>query len=132
MTGLAPADTSEGPSFSLGHIIVTNRAQKALEQFGLQPEMYLERHGQRDWGDVDADEANANYEYFEEGRGPIVSTYRFHPKNWNVSLTVYTDGNRRLTAVALTREAMKVGFLESMRRKAANLEGARPFTSVER
>ena len=87
--------------FTLGHIVVTNRAAEILAAAGLSVESLLERHQSGDWGDVTDDQKQINDDCIDRNFS-IVSTYTT-PDGQTV--TVFTMADRTRTLVHLAQPA---------------------------
>lgn len=62
------------PKFQLGRLLITPGAQEALAETGESVWTYFARHAQGDWGEVDAEDAAANYEALKDGNR-LLSAY---------------------------------------------------------
>ncbi|MGO8750602.1 MAG: hypothetical protein ACLQNE_32030 [Thermoguttaceae bacterium] len=63
------------PKFSLGQLVATPGALRALEEAGQSPAFFLDRHVQGDWGEVDTSDWRANDEALVSGER-LLSAYR--------------------------------------------------------
>ncbi len=63
------------PKFSLGQLVATPGALRAMEEAGQSPGYFLERHLAGDWGEVDQDDWRANDEALVSGER-LLSAYR--------------------------------------------------------
>ena len=61
--------------FSLGQVVATPGALEALAEAGQTPEFFLEMHVAGNWGNVDAEDRDANDQALVNG-GRILSAYR--------------------------------------------------------
>lgn len=96
---LKPARTP-GPLFSPGEIVGTPAALAVLRQHNLHPIRLLARHLHGDWGEVSADDANANGDALaNEGR--ILSCYVMPAGE---RLWVITECDRSVTTILLPGE----------------------------
>ena len=68
------------PLFNLGQVVATPGALEALEKAGQTPAEFLDRHIRGDWGEVDAEDRQANEEARKNG-GRILSAYTKRPAN---------------------------------------------------
>ena len=84
-------------TFALGQCAVSRAAAVAL---GI-PKAYalIERHGKRDWGDVDENAKRQNETALTTGTGHIVSTFKL-----DVEVLVITAPDHSLTIAKLTNE----------------------------
>jgi hypothetical protein len=88
------------PKFSLGQIVATPGAIRALEESGQTPQFFLDRHVQGDWGVVDEADKTLNDQALANGER-LLSAYR---TLGNVRLWVITEANRASTCVLLPEE----------------------------
>ena len=93
-----PRDAPRGkvPKFTLGRTMITAGALAALNHEDVLTA--LNRHVVGDWGEVDAEDWNANERALCEG-GRIVSVYRSSQRFY-----VITEWDRSLTTVLLPEE----------------------------
>jgi hypothetical protein len=63
------------PKFSLGRLLATPGALKALEESGQSPGFFLEKHVAGDWGEVCDDDKRANDQALVDG-SRILSAYK--------------------------------------------------------
>jgi hypothetical protein len=63
------------PKFLLGQILATPGALEALEKAGQTPTEFLQRHARGDWGEVCAEDRQANDQSLLDG-SRILSAYR--------------------------------------------------------
>lgn len=82
------------PLFQLGQVVATPGALEALA--GQSPSDLLDRHIRGDWGDVDAEDAQANDDAVAAGDLRILSVY--HTKD-GVKLYIITEASRESTCV---------------------------------
>ncbi|MBK9442339.1 MAG: type I restriction endonuclease subunit M [Comamonadaceae bacterium] len=96
MINIAP----EYPLFSLGKLVATPGAIELLKQHELSPFDYVSRHWQGDWGDLYAEDVEANQAALRYGTR-LVSSYRIgdHDKLW-----VITEADRSSTTLLLPSE----------------------------
>ena len=95
-TMIAPIQPNE-PKFELGRVVATPEAIDALEASGESPDSFISRHHTGDWGDVCADDAEANEEALQVGFR-IFSVYHTAKK---VKLYVITEQDRSSTCLLL-------------------------------
>jgi hypothetical protein len=86
--------------FSLGKIVATPGALRALEESGQTPEFFLDRHVQGDWGEVDAGDKALNDEALASGER-LLSAYRTLR---NVRLWIISEADRASTTILLPEE----------------------------
>ncbi len=86
--------------FSLGQVVATPDALRAIEDSGQTPEFFLDRHVQGDWGEVDAFDSRANDEALTSG-DRILSAYRTlkNVKIWIITEGVGDDDEREATTI---------------------------------
>ena len=86
--------------FSLGQVVATPAALKAIEDAGQTPDFFLDRHVQGDWGEVDAFDSRVNDEALANG-DRILSAYRTLKgvKLWIVTEGVGDDDQRESTTI---------------------------------
>lgn len=86
--------------FKLGQVVATPGALEALEKAGQSPWEFLSRHIQGDWGDVDAEDRQANLQAIQDG-DRILSAYilRTGEKIW-----VITEADRSSSCCLLPSE----------------------------
>lgn len=83
------------PSFPLGDLYVTTNAHRELDQTDIWKA--LERHGQRDWGDVCAEDRDENDRSLINGTR-LLSVYRDHK---GMIFWLITEADRSATTVLL-------------------------------
>jgi len=89
----------EGP-FPLGHLYVTPGALEAMLAASDDLFVYLTRHGQRDWGDVDEDDWLLNDAAVVNGTR-LFSAYRLRE---GTRIWIITEADRASTTVLLPDE----------------------------
>jgi hypothetical protein len=87
-------------SFPLGTIVATQGALDLLEEVSLRPEALIQRHVNRDWGDLSAEDIAENELSLREGFR-LLSAYRLRgdEKIW-----VITEADRSATTLLLPSE----------------------------
>jgi hypothetical protein len=88
------------PLFSLGQIVSTPGALEALQQAGQAPLVFLNRHVRGDWGDVCAEDAEANLQSLKDG-SRLLSSYK---TSKGVKLWIITEADRSSTCILLPEE----------------------------
>lgn len=88
------------PLFKLGQVVATPGALAALEEAGQAPWEFLSRHVQGDWGDVGAEDAEANDRSVEDG-SRILSAYALTTEE---KIWVITEADRSSTCLLLPDE----------------------------
>lgn len=86
--------------FSLGRVVATPGALKALEEANQNPLEFLERHQAGDWGEL-CDEDKDENEFSVRNDFRILSAYR--TRN-NVKIWVITEADRSVTTLLLPHE----------------------------
>lgn len=86
--------------FSIGQTVATPGALAALEEAGQAPSDFLHRHVNSDWGDLDADDKQANEDALLHGNR-LLSSYRM--KNGQ-KLWIITEADRSATTLLLPDE----------------------------
>jgi hypothetical protein len=86
--------------FPLGRVLATPGALEALGKAGQQPQEFLDRHANGDWGEVDSSDARENEISLERGFRLLSSyTTRAGDKLW-----VITEADRSATTLLLPAE----------------------------
>lgn len=88
------------PLFSLGRIVATSGALKALAEAGQDPGILLARHLRGDWGDLCQEDREEN-EYSLSRRLRLLSAYTLAT---GVKLWVITEADRSVTTLLLPDE----------------------------
>lgn len=88
------------PMFPLGQVVATPAAIEALEDAGQPPNLFLDRHVTSDWGDVCAEDTQANEDAINND-ARIFSVYRTAK---GVKLYVITEADRSSTTILLPEE----------------------------
>jgi hypothetical protein len=86
--------------FPLGRLLATPGALAALERAGCDPVHLIARHVTGDWGELDAEDRDANERAVREG-SRILSAYRL-PAGQRI--WVITEADRSLTTLLLPEE----------------------------
>ena len=86
--------------FSLGRCVATPGALEALAAAGQTPGTFLDRHICGDWGEVDAEDQQANQDALLHGER-LLSAYR---TSLNVRIWVITEADRSVTTILLPGE----------------------------
>jgi hypothetical protein len=91
--------------FGPGRLLATPGALEALERAGQEPLLFVERHVQGDWGEVNAEDGKLNDEAVQDG-SRILSAYRtLHGERlWIITEAVGDDGRRASTCILLPEE----------------------------
>ena len=102
---VAPLSPSK-PRFQLGQIVATPGAIDALSKSDQQPAEFLTRHINGDWGDLDAEDRQANdaaiaHEGDVDKQDRILSAYRTAK---NVKIWVISEYDRSVTTLLLPEE----------------------------
>lgn len=88
------------PAFELGQIVATPAALAVLKKAGQDPDEFLTRHANREWGDLDKDDRREN-DYSLEHGFRLLSAYR---TNAGDRLWVITEADRTVTTLLLPEE----------------------------
>ena len=88
------------PLFTLGQVVATPGALKAIEASGDSLSSYLGRHQSGDWGNVDAHDRKENGLSLEQGFR-LMSVYSL---SIGVKIWVITEADRSSTCVLLPEE----------------------------
>lgn len=94
------SNNSDKPQFGLGQIVATPGALEALEKNSQSASEFLQRHARCDWGDVDAEDAEANNLALSDG-SRLLSSY--HLKDGS-KLWVITEADRSSSCCLLPSE----------------------------
>jgi hypothetical protein len=91
--------------FSLGQIVATPAALRAIEEAGQDPAFFLDKHAQCDWGEVDDGDKRANDEALING-GRLLSAYRTlkHERIWIITEAADDEGKRSATTLLKPEE----------------------------
>ena len=84
----------------LGQVVATPGALDAMEKSGETPLVFLSRHASGDWGDVDAEDKQANDRAVEDGER-LLSAYK---TKLGTKLWVITEWDRSVTTLLLPDE----------------------------
>ncbi len=91
--------TNGKPRFSLGQIVATPAALEVLAETGATVEQFVTRHVCGDWGEVDAEDWQANEDALIHG-DRLLSAYTIA----NERLWLITEADRSVTTLLLNRE----------------------------
>lgn len=86
--------------FSLGQVVGTPGALKAIENAGQEPGFFLSKHTQGDWGTMDKDDKQLNEDALSNG-DRILSAYRTLKGE---RIWIITEADRSTTALLLPDE----------------------------
>jgi hypothetical protein len=86
--------------FSLSQCVATPGALEALAAAGQTPKAFLDRHARGDWGEVDAEDKQANQDALRDGLR-LLSAYR---TSAGVRIWVITEADRSVTTILLPEE----------------------------
>ena len=93
------------PKFSLGRLLATPAALKALEESGQSPGFFLEKHMSGDWGDLGEDDKRANDQALVDD-SRLLSAYRTlrGVKIWVITEAADDQGRRASSTLLLPSE----------------------------
>lgn len=86
--------------FLLGQLLATPGALEAITEAGQTPEVFLHRHRNGDWGDLDDHDQAANERALLDG-SRIFSAYH---TNQGIKIWVITEADRSATTILLPDE----------------------------
>jgi len=88
------------PKFSLGQLLATPGALKALEESGQTPAFFLEKHVQGDWGEICDEDKRANDQALVDG-SRLLSAYRTlkGERLWIITEAADDDGRRAASTI---------------------------------
>jgi hypothetical protein len=90
-----------GPAkFPFGEVVATQGAAAALQQAGEHPFLYLQRHADGDWGELDADDVAEN-EFSLVNVFRLLSAYTF---KGGTRIWIITEADRSATTILLPSE----------------------------
>ena len=94
--------------FPLGQLFYTPGAQEVLQEYQVNPFDLLNRHMRGDWGDVCAEDAQANDEALQIGTR-LLSAYVLPPPEGsnlsaNAKIWIITEADRSVTTLLLPSE----------------------------
>ena len=87
--------------FDLGQVVATPGALEALEESGQSPADFLDRHVQKDWGELCDEDKQLNDQALIDG-SRILSAYR--TRKGSTKIWVITEADRSSTCVLLPSE----------------------------
>ena len=88
------------PLFKLGQVVATPSAIDLLRSLALSPLIFLCRHSQGDWGNLDEEDRQANREALKNGNR-LLSSYQL---TRNDRLWIITEASRASTTLLLPQE----------------------------
>ena len=89
------------PRFPLGQVVVTEGVDDLIHQGRLNPNEYLRRHLNADWGDLDEPDRLQNDTALEFGEDRLFSSYQIAP---GLKLWIITERDRSVTTLLLPSE----------------------------
>lgn len=105
--------------FPLGHLVATPAALRLLERMRIEPMTLIRRHADCDWGDLDAEDVQANNEALIHGFR-LLSSYRMNRQPEDGAVTgddvtdaddtqsnvvwIITEADRSVTTLLLPRD----------------------------
>ncbi len=90
----SPVSTVFAPRFALGQLYYTPGAQEVLQRYQISPFDLLKRHVMGDWGELCAEDAEANEEALTCG-ARLMSSYLLPSPNSDSDSDNAVDGNGR-------------------------------------
>jgi hypothetical protein len=105
LTPVPPTDrlATFQPRFPLGRVVATPGALKQLEQHGIDALDLLARHVVGDWGEVCAEDAQANDTALMQGNR-LLSAYALSSGEVDTRIWIITEWDRSLTTLLLPSE----------------------------
>jgi hypothetical protein len=93
------------PKFSLGRLLATPGALRALEESGQTPQFFLARHVRGDWGEVCQEDKMLNDQALVDG-SRLLSAYRTlkNVRIWIITEAADDSGHRAATTALLPSE----------------------------
>lgn len=88
------------PKFPLGRTVATPASLEAIAESGQEPAFFLDKHVQGDWGDLDAEDRQANVDALAQGER-LLSAYRTLK---GTRLWIITEADRSATTILLPDE----------------------------
>lgn len=90
----------KGPKFSLGRLVATPGALEAITKAGDEPLTFIRNHAFGIWGDVDADDKQANDDALKYG-SRLLSAYHLSDQT---KIWIITEADRSVTTILLPNE----------------------------
>lgn len=85
--------------FQTGRVLITPGASDLMEEHGRNPLEFIERHVNKDWGDIPEDDIPRNNQALIDGTR-IISAYKIgEEKIW-----IITEADRSATTILLSEE----------------------------
>lgn len=88
------------PKFSLGHLVSTPGALRALTEAGNSPQEFLDRHVRGDWGDLSKEDRRENDSSLTSDLR-ILSAYQLRN---GTKIWIITEADRSSTCILLPEE----------------------------
>lgn len=98
-TTAARKPSGNGSAFNLGRTLATPEALRQLNRLGIPPIQLIARHASGDWGDLCAEDKQANEDAIQDG-DRILSAYKLE----GAKFYVITEADRSATTVLLAGE----------------------------
>jgi len=89
------------PRFSPGRLVLTAGVSELVQQGRLNPNAYLRRHLNGDWGDLSEDDRKQNDAALKSGEDRLFSSYQVAP---DLKLWIITEWDRSVTTLLLPDE----------------------------
>jgi hypothetical protein len=87
--------------FSPGQVVMTLGVSELVQQGRVNPNSFLRRHLNGDWGDLDDSDRRQNNAALKSGEDRLFSSYRVTP---DLTLWIITEGDRSVTTLLLPSE----------------------------
>lgn len=97
---LASSGRTHRPLFPLGRLVATPGALELLTELALSPMEFVSRHAKGDWGNLDAEDVQANRAALQFG-SRLVSSYQIGSGQ---KLWIITEADRSITTLLLPSE----------------------------
>lgn len=91
---------SQPPLFPLGQVVATPGVLAALQTAGKDPQEYLQRHAQGDWGDLPLEDLQANQQALQDG-SRLFSAYQVTA---TLKVWLITEWDRSVSTLLLPEE----------------------------
>ncbi|AYN19572.1 hypothetical protein [Alcaligenes aquatilis] len=89
------------PRFEPGQAVITMGVETLIQQGRIDPAVYLSRHLDGDWGDLNACDRQQNNAALQSGKNRLFSSYQIAP---DLKLLIITEWDRSVTTLLLPSE----------------------------